>query len=100
MPFVRARTIHLMRFMICILFALSVSRLATPAQTAVLIGLHLNSRTDEKGTSHPPSYRSLLITFRNGRAQLAADIPDLVVPRKAGFWRVGSLHTGDTCCGY
>jgi hypothetical protein len=63
------------------------------AQNAVLIGLHLNAWDDEKGM-HDPSYRTFLIIFRDGKAQLAADIPDLIVPRKDGFWRVGSLHKG------
>jgi hypothetical protein len=64
-----------------------------PAQSAVLIGLHLNAWDDEKGM-YPPSYRTFLITFRDGKPQLSADIPDLIVPRKDGFWRVGSLHKG------
>ncbi len=64
-----------------------------PAQSAVLIGLHLDAWDDGEG-EHPPSYRTFLITFRDGKAQLAADIPDLIVPRKDGFWRVGSLHKG------
>jgi hypothetical protein len=58
-----------------------------PAQSAVLIGLHLNAWDDNKGT-HPPSYRTFLITFRDGKAQLAADVPELIVPRKDSFWRV------------
>ncbi|MGA3172686.1 MAG: hypothetical protein ABSE62_16920, partial [Chthoniobacteraceae bacterium] len=40
------------------------------------------------------SYRTLLITFREGKAQIAADLPDLIVPRKDGSWRVGTLHKG------
>jgi hypothetical protein len=63
------------------------------AQSAVLIGLHVNARADGEG-GHPPSYRTFLITFREGKAQLAADLPDLIVPRKDGFWRVGTLHKG------
>lgn len=48
------------------------------------------------GFGHGPGeYRTLLITFRDGKAQLAADIPALIVPRKDGFWRVGVLHNGD-----
>ena len=31
--------------------------------------------------------------------RLAADVPDLIVPRKDGFWRVGALDKGWECCG-
>jgi hypothetical protein len=64
-----------------------------PAQSAVLIGVHLGAWQDDTG-EHLPSYRTFLITFRDGKAQLAADIPDLIVPRKNGFWRVGGVHKG------
>jgi hypothetical protein len=64
-----------------------------PAQSAVLIGLHVYTGDDGNGEQQP-SYRTLLITFRDGKAQLAADLPDLIVPRKGGFWRVGTLHKG------
>jgi len=63
------------------------------AQSAVLIGLHVYTGDDGNGEQQP-SYRTLLITFRDGKAQLAADLPDLIVPRKDGFWRVGTLHKG------
>lgn len=65
-----------------------------PAQSAVLIGVHLH-----ESTSHPSTYRTYLITLRDGKARLAAEIPDLIVPRKDGFWRVGALHKGPACCG-
>ncbi len=87
-----------MRFILCIV-ALSFSGPWVEAQTAVLIGLHQTAWDDETGTTHPPSYRTFLITFHGGNAQLAADIPDLVVPRKDGFWRVGSLRKGEGCAG-
>jgi hypothetical protein len=64
-----------------------------PAQAAVLIGLHVYTGDDGNGEQQP-SYRTFLITFRDGKAQLAADLPDLIVPRKDGFWRVGTLHKG------
>jgi hypothetical protein len=64
-----------------------------PAQSAVLVGLRVNTGDDGNGV-HQLSYRTLLITFRDGKAQLAADLPDLIVPRKDGFWRVGTLHKG------
>ena len=66
---------------------------APAAQSAVLIGLHVEVQDDGNGPP-PSSYRTLLITFRYGKAQLAADLPDLIVPRKDGFWRVGTLHKG------
>ena len=64
-----------------------------PAQSAVLIGLHIDDQ-DQANGQPAPSYRTFLITFRDGKAQLAADLPDLIVPRKDGFWRVGTLHKG------
>jgi hypothetical protein len=83
-----------MKFTLCVFAALALWAPQGSAQTAVLIGLHLKAWDDENGTMHPPSYRTFLITYRDGKAQLAADVPDLIVPRKDGFWRVGSLHKG------
>lgn len=59
----------------------------------MLIGLHVYTGDDGNGEQQS-SYRTLLVTFHDGKAQLAADLPDLIVPRKDGFWRVGTLHKG------
>jgi hypothetical protein len=64
-----------------------------PAQSAVLIGLHVDA-SDAGNGEHLTSYRTFLITFRDGKTQLAADLSDLIVPRKDGFWRVGTVHKG------
>jgi hypothetical protein len=83
---------------------LSLWPLSAAAQAAVLIGLHTVAGNAVAGNDNeginPPSYRTVLITFKGGKAQLAADIPDLIVPRKDGFWRVGSLHKGPYGGGY
>jgi hypothetical protein len=82
-----------MRSILCTLVLLSLWIQHLPAQSAVLVGLHID--TGDDGTEmQTPSYRTFLITFRDGKAQLAADLPDLIVPRKDGFWRVGTLHQG------
>lgn len=60
--------------------------LQAPAQSAVLIGVRFH-----ESDSHPSIYRTYLITLRGGKVRLAADLPDLIVPRKEGFWRVGTL---------
>lgn len=86
-----------MRPILCILI-LSLSIPHAAAQSAVLIGLHLEA-SDDDSEIHPLAYRTFLITFRDGKAQLAADLPDLIVPRRDGFWQVGSLHKGPACCG-
>jgi hypothetical protein len=82
-----------MRSILHTLVILSLWITHAPAQSAISIGLHLSDSDDGSGM-HLRSYRTFLITFRDGNAQLAADIPDLIVPRKDGFWRVGSLHKG------
>jgi hypothetical protein len=41
------------------------------------------------GTDAPPQYRTMWITVVDGKISLAAEFNDLLVPRKAGFWRVG-----------
>jgi hypothetical protein len=84
---------NLMRSILCTLVMLSLWIAQASAQSAVMIGLQFNDRGDGNG-EQMPSYRTFLITFRDGGAQLAADIPDLIVPRKDGFWRVGVLHKG------
>jgi hypothetical protein len=81
-----------MRSILLAFIALSLWMPRANAQAAVLIGLHVND-SDGEG-EHPPSYRTLLITFRDGKAQLAADLPDLIIPRRDGFWRAGTLHIG------
>jgi len=82
-----------MRSILCTLVILSLWIPQAPAQSALLVGLHVNTQDDGNG-KQPPSYRTFLITFRDGKVQLAADLPDLIVPRKDGFWRVGTLHKG------
>jgi len=82
-----------MRFVLCALIALTFSLPQPAAQSALLVGMYLNTWEDITG-SNPPTYRTFLLTFRNGKAQLAADIPDLIVPRKNGFWRAGTLLKG------
>lgn len=74
-----------MGFVFTAVVAVTISLPQAAAQSALLVGLHL----DDSGDA--PSYRTFLITFDDGKAQLAADIPDLIVPRKNGFWRVGTL---------
>jgi len=65
-------------------------------QTAALIALQQEGSYSETEKWNPTSYRTLLITFRDGKARLAADIPFLIVPRKDGFWRLGVVHNGTT----
>jgi hypothetical protein len=66
----------------------------TAAQTAVLIGLRHDSYSSDDGKWNPASYSTLLLTLRDGEAQVAANVPALIVPRKDGFWRLGVLHSG------
>lgn len=75
-----------MRFVFAALIGLALPLPQLAAQSALLVGLHL---MDSDGVS---TYRTFLITFRDGKAQLAADMPDIIVPRKTGFWRVGSIY--------
>jgi len=82
-----------MRSILCTLLILSLWIPHAPAQSAVLIGLHVDASHLGDG-EHQTSYRTYLITFSDGKAQLAADLPDLIVPRKDGFWRVGAVHKG------
>jgi hypothetical protein len=82
-----------MKFLFAALIALVLPLPKSAAQSALLIGLHFDASVDPHDLS-PPGYRTFLITFHNGKAQLAADVPDLIVPRKNGFWRVGSLYKG------
>jgi hypothetical protein len=82
-----------MRSILGTLVILSLWNPHAPAQSAVLIGLHVHAGDDGNGEQQP-SYRTVLITFGDGKTQLAADVPDLIVPRKDGFWRVGTVHKG------
>jgi hypothetical protein len=53
------------------------------AQSGLLLGLH---RADD---SSEISERSLWIAPQDGKLQIL-ELPDLIVPRKTGFWRVGT----------
>jgi hypothetical protein len=67
-----------MRFIFIALIALALWLPQSAAQAALLVGLHLDDSEDAS------SYRTFLISFRKGKGQLAADISDLIVPRKNG----------------
>lgn len=85
--------------MACALAVVLLLSLSAPAQTAALIGLRMSAWEDKEG-SHPASYRTFLITFTAAKAHLAVEIPDLILPRKDGFWRAGTLHKGPLDVGY
>jgi hypothetical protein len=74
-----------------LLLLLTLSSSVSPGQTAALIGLRHDAFSSDDGKGNPIRYSTLLITVRDGRATLAANLPALVVPRKDGFWRVGYL---------
>jgi hypothetical protein len=77
--------------------ALSVAILGASmalGQTVALIGLQQEPHYEHEKWI-PTSYRTLLITFRDGKVRLAADVPALIVPRKDGFWRLGVLQKGN-----
>jgi hypothetical protein len=82
-----------MRLVLSAFVALALSWTQGAAQTALLIGVRLSDSTDNT-QPHPSGYRTFLITFRDAKAQIAADLPDLIVPRKNGFWRAGILSKG------
>src|SRR5215813_7194666 len=63
------------------------------SQTALLVGFQ-RAASHEGEKWNPPGYRTLLITFHDAKAEVSADIPALIVPRKDGFWRLGVLHDG------
>jgi hypothetical protein len=55
------------------------------AQSGLLLGLHRDS--DENGSEI--QHRTLWIAPQAGKLQIM-ELPDLLVPRKTGFWRVGT----------
>ncbi|MGD0097569.1 MAG: hypothetical protein ABSB60_13815 [Terracidiphilus sp.] len=58
---------------------------AAEAQSGLLLGL--SRSRDEKGRDIPD--RTLWIAPQDGKLQIM-ELPDLIVPRKTGFWRVGT----------
>jgi len=68
---------------ICLLLAAH----GTPieAQSGLLLGL---SRSCDEKSCDPPN-RTLWIAQQDGKLQIM-ELPDLIVPRKTGFWRVGT----------
>jgi len=82
-----------MKAKIVMLTVLALGASMALGQTAALIGLQ-QAGYYESEKWNPTSYRTLLITFRDGKVRLAADVPALIVPRKDGFWRLGVLQNG------
>ncbi len=68
-----------------ICFLLAACGTAAEAQSGLLLGL--SSSCDEKGCDPPD--RTLWIAPQDGKLQIL-ELPDLIVPRKTGFWRVGT----------
>jgi hypothetical protein len=66
-------------------FFLAACGTASEAQSGLLLGLHRGC--GEEGCE--TEYRTLWIAPQAGTLQIM-DLPDLIVPRKTGFWRVGT----------
>lgn len=64
---------------------LTLCGLTARAQAGLLLGLH--RETDENSKEIP--HRTLWIAPKAGTLQII-ELPDLIVPRKTGFWRVGT----------
>jgi hypothetical protein len=66
-------------------FLLAVCGTTAEAQSGLLLGLHRESAEDGSEIPH----RTLWIAPQAGTLQIM-ELPDLIVPRKTGFWRVGT----------
>jgi hypothetical protein len=64
---------------------------ARPA-AGVLVGLRYQSPADP-GMDSAASFRTLWLAPRGDGLAVAAEIPQLIVPRRTGFWRLGVLET-------
>jgi len=70
---------------------------ATPASSSSL-GLllaYVSGQRHPEGIDIPSSvqYKTLLIVSDASGVRIVATLPDVIVPRKTGFWRVGIEHT-------
>ena len=89
-------------FALCVVFAFSGLSAQThawqpsrgSASTGLLLGYVSQQRVPE-GTDIPSivQYKTLLIVGNASGVRIAATLPDVIVPRKSGFWRVGIEHT-------
>jgi hypothetical protein len=66
-------------------FVLAACGSMARAQSGFLLGLHRGCGEEGCATE----YRSLWIAPQDGKLQIL-ELPDLIVPRKTGFWRVGT----------
>ena len=48
---------------------------------------------DAAGNASMVAYETLWIVRDSSGAHVAAKLPDIIVPRKSGFWRLGIAHT-------
>jgi hypothetical protein len=77
---------HLIRSVIAANFLLSVAcGTMAEAQSGLLLGLH--RECGEEGCE--TEYRTLWIAPQTGTLQII-ELPDLIVPRETGFWRIGT----------
>ena len=67
---------------------------ASPSTTGLLLARVAHHRgTDAMDDTSMVRYETLWIVRDVSGAHIAAKLPDIVVPRKAGFWRLGIEHT-------
>jgi hypothetical protein len=75
---------------------------ATPAPSPVglLLGYVSHQRDSEDLVSDREAYRPLVVQYQTvlivrdaSGTRIAATLPDIIIPRKTGFWRVGVEHT-------
>lgn len=70
------------------------------AQSGVLLGIETAStpqgNNDETDAIHAPEYQTLWVARdKNGQLNVLSSIPQLVVPRRDGFWHVGIAQLCD-----
>ena len=81
------------RVLFSVLLALQFVRPTCAQRSGVLLGVADAIRDrdhDDFSTIHPPTYRTPWIApDANGELKVLATLPQLIVPRKDGFWHVG-----------
>jgi hypothetical protein len=80
------------RAILCLVVLLVLPRALNAQRSGALIGVEINRAEEAQEFSEikAPKYQTLWIAAdANGKLAVLATIPELVVPRRDGFWRVG-----------
>lgn len=72
----------------------AVTEAATPARSALLLGLRTDHASANQGKAYS-AYRTVLVAPERGKLYIAADGPGILMPYKMNFWKIDTVELSD-----